>query len=130
VHPHNDHLHVELTSDGAALQTPWFLDGLDGLPPQSAFTGDYYLAGDWDGDGRGNIAVRRGNDVLMDDDFDGTHDLLQSYGTGDGEDEYLVGDWDGDGRDNVAVRRDNQVLMDYDFDGSANFTQGYGRGNE
>jgi hypothetical protein len=40
------------------------------------------LVGDWDGDGRDNIAVRRGNCVLMDVNYDGTHDREQCYGNG------------------------------------------------
>jgi hypothetical protein len=87
-----------------------------------------YLVGDWDGDGRDNLAVRRGNCVSMDTNFDGTADLTQCYGNGDAEDQYLVGDWDGDGRDNLAVRRGNCVIMDTNFDGASELTQCYGNG--
>lgn len=90
---------------------------------------DKYLVGDWNGDGRDNIAVRRGSEILMDVNYDGVHDILQSYGGGDLEDEYLVGDWDGDGRDNVAVRRGNQILMDVNYDGLHDIAQEYGGGN-
>ena len=55
---------------------------------------DQYLVGDWDGDRRSNLAVRRGNKVLMDFNFDGSHDQEQAYGNGNSEDQYLVGDWD------------------------------------
>ncbi|MBC6423355.1 MAG: hypothetical protein GDA43_20000 [Hormoscilla sp. SP5CHS1] len=41
-----------------------------------------YLVGDWDGDGKDNLAVRRGNRVLMDFNFDGDHDRTQTYGNG------------------------------------------------
>jgi len=88
-----------------------------------------YLVGDWDGDRRSNLAVRRGNTVLMDFNFDGSHDREQGYGNGNSEDQYLVGDWDGDGRDNLAVRRGNCVLMDFNFDGSHDREQCYGNGN-
>lgn len=90
---------------------------------------DEYLVGDWDGDGRDNIAVRRGNKILMDTNFDGIHNILQTYGDGNREDEYLVGDWDGDGRDNIAVRRGNQILMDTNFDGRHDILLAYGTGN-
>ena len=90
--------------------------------------GDRYLVGDWDGDGTSNLAVRRGNCVFMDTNFDGAHDILQCYGGGWTEDEYLVGDWDGDGRDNLAVRRGNCVLMDTNFDGVHDIEQCYGGG--
>ena len=90
---------------------------------------DEYLTGDWNGDGRCNVAIRKGNKILMDYNFDGVADFTQLYGAGNAEDEYLVGDWDGDGRDNIAVRRNNSILMDYNFDGSHDFLQGYGAGN-
>ncbi|WP_155893916.1 hypothetical protein, partial [Cystobacter fuscus] len=41
-----------------------------------------YLVGDWNGDGLDNLAVRRGNCVYMDFNFDGVHDRLQCYGNG------------------------------------------------
>ena len=66
---------------------------------------DEYLVGDWDGDGRDNIAVRRGNTIIMDFNYDGLGDLVQHYGEGGKEQQYLAGDWDGDGRANIAVRR-------------------------
>ena len=92
---------------------------------------DTYLIGDWDGDGRDNVALRTGNKIQMDFNFDGiVDDFVQSYGKGNEEDEYLVGDWDGDGRDNIAVRSGNKILMDYNFDGRHDFVQSYGKGNE
>lgn len=42
-----------------------------------------------------NIAVRRGNQILMDYNFDGSADKTFSFGNGSSENEYLVGDWDG-----------------------------------
>jgi len=41
-----------------------------------------YLVGDWDGDGKDNIAVRRRDKIYMDYNYDGQHDKLQSYGWG------------------------------------------------
>jgi hypothetical protein len=98
-------------------------------PPQPSQKEDQYLVGDWDGDGKDNIAVRRGNKILMDFNYDGSHDREQSYGNGNGEDQYLVGDWDGDGKDNIAVRRGNKILMDLNYDGSHDREQSYGGGN-
>lgn len=89
---------------------------------------DEYLVGDWDGDGRDNIAVRRHNQIIMDFNFDGISDFSFFYGLGD-QDEYLVGDWNGDGRDNIAVRRSNHIIMDYNFDGIADSSFFYGLGN-
>ncbi len=90
---------------------------------------DQYLAGDWDGDKKSNLAVRRGNQILMDLNFAGLHEMAQSYGNGSGENQYLAGDWDGDGRDNIAVRRGNQILMDTNFDGLHDIAQNYGNGS-
>ncbi|QRN94395.1 S8 family serine peptidase [Archangium violaceum] len=89
---------------------------------------DQYLVGDWNGDGRSNLATRRASSVLMDFNFDGTVDLNQGYGDGAGEDQYLAGDWNGDGRSNVAVRRGHCVHMDTNFDGTPELTQCYGNG--
>jgi hypothetical protein len=88
-----------------------------------------YLTGDWDGDGRDNLAIRRGNHIFMDTNFDGKHDVEQVYGRGDSEDQYLVGDWDHDGRDNIAVRRGNIIYMDTDFDSDHDKKLAFGNGN-
>ena len=104
--------------------------GLTGPQPVSAVSPeDEYLVGDWDGDGKANIAVRRGNTIYMDTNFDGKHEKVQTYGNGNSEDEYLVGDWDGDGKDNIAVRRGNVIYMDTNFDGKQDIVQAYGNGN-
>jgi len=106
------------------------MDSQTGLVQSTQTKEDEYLVGDWDGDGRDNIAVRRGNLILMDTNFDGIHDIEQTFGRGNDEDQYLVGDWDGDGRDNIAVRRDNRILMDTNFDGIHDIEQTFGRGSE
>ena len=74
------------------------------------------------------VAVRRGNQILMNANHDTTHDYTQTYGSGAGEDEYLSGDFDGDGLDNIAVRRGNMILMDANYDGSHDILQIYGTG--
>jgi hypothetical protein len=89
---------------------------------------DQYLVGDWDGDGKKNLAVRVGACVFMDTNFDGVHDRQQCYGNGNSQ-QYLVGDWDGDGRDNLAVRSGNCVMMDFNFDGVHDRMQCYGNGD-
>jgi len=43
------------------------------------------MVGDWDGDGRDNIAVRRGNDILMEFTGDDVEDFVQKYGGGTDE---------------------------------------------
>ncbi|WP_323394279.1 zinc-dependent metalloprotease [Myxococcus guangdongensis] len=99
------------------------LTALKALYPPNA-----YLVGDWEDDGRSNLATRVGNCVSMDTNFDGVTDSTQCYGDGASEDQYLAGDWDGDGRSNLAVRRGNCVHMDTNFDGAVDLTQCYGNG--
>jgi hypothetical protein len=82
-----------------------------------------------DGDGKDNIAVRIGNKITMDYNFDGQGDKTFSFGNGSSEDQYLVGDWDGDGKDNIALRRGNQIIMDYNFDGQGDKTFSFGNGS-
>jgi hypothetical protein len=147
-HPHNNHLHIELTWNAAFRVTDWYADpdatvpdgtepdetepddgddGDDGDTGQDP-VGDIYMVGDWDGDGRDNLAVRRDDSVYMDTNFDGLADIVQLFGHGDAEDGYLVGDWDTQGRDHLAVRRGDTVLMDTDGGGNAELQQQYGDG--
>jgi len=107
------------------MQTP----GYQPLAGPEGVVEDEYLVGDWDGDGCDNIAVRRGNIILMDTDFDGQHDIRYQYGTGQGEDQYLVGDWDADDVDEIAVRRGNDLLIDEDSDGAHDRVIRFGTGN-
>ena len=98
--------------------------------PDSASNEDEYLVGDWDGDGRDDIAVRRRNEIWFDYDEDGRADKKISFGRANDVDEYLVGDWDGDGTDEIAVRHGNQILMDTDSQGGFHEERiYYGNGN-
>lgn len=45
-----------------------------------------YKVGDWNGDGRDNVAVRRGSQILMDTNFDALADIAQVFGNGNSED--------------------------------------------
>ncbi len=90
---------------------------------------DEYLVGDWNGDGKDNIAVRRGNQILMDFGNGVNSEKTVGYGKGNQEDAYLVGDWNGDGKNNIAVRRGNQILMDFGNGVNSEKTQSYGTGN-
>lgn len=67
-------------------------------------TRDVALTGDWDGDGKDSLGLRRQNfyffrNALTSGPAEGT----VQYGTS--TDQVLVGDWDGDGKDTLAVRR-------------------------
>ncbi len=65
---------------------------------------DEVLIGDWDGDGRDTIAVRKGNEFhVSNSQRGGNPDSVFTYGRPG--DVILVGDWDGDGQDTFAVRR-------------------------
>jgi hypothetical protein len=62
------------------------------------------LVGDWDGDSRDTLAVRRGNAYFLANSFrSGSADRELTYGRA--TDEVFVGDWDGDGVDTLGVRR-------------------------
>ncbi|MFM7428003.1 MAG: M15 family metallopeptidase [Elainella sp.] len=95
----------------------------------SATAEDEYLVGDWNGDGKDDLAVRRGSTILKDINGDGRHDLEQVFGLGNAENQYLVGDWNGDGKDDLAVRRGSTILMDINGDGRHDLQQTFGRGN-
>ena len=65
---------------------------------------DEVLIGDWNGDGRDSITVRRGREFHVNNQpTGGPAESVFVYGR-DG-DVVLVGDWDGDGKDTLAVRR-------------------------
>ncbi len=104
--------------------------GGEALAPEELYQEDEYLVGDWDGDGTDELAVRRGNEIIIDYDSDGAADRGIFYGLGNEEDQYLVGDWDGDGTDELAVRRGIQILIDDDSDGTADRELFYGTGTE
>ncbi|MBD8063638.1 N-acetylmuramoyl-L-alanine amidase [Oceanitalea stevensii] len=64
---------------------------------------DEVLVGDWDGDGKDTLALRRGSTYLVYDAHPGQRFRTVRYGRPD--DVVLVGDWNGDGKDTFAVRR-------------------------
>ncbi|PYF96298.1 hypothetical protein SAMN05216184_12118 [Georgenia satyanarayanai] len=65
---------------------------------------DELLVGDWDGDGRDTLAIRRDNTFYVSNSLTGgTADRTFKYGRRG--DVILVGDWNGDGKDTFAVRR-------------------------
>ena len=62
------------------------------------------LVGDWDGDGRDTLAVRRGTTFFVSNSIkSGPADIEFDYGRLD--DVVLVGDWNGDRSDTFCVRR-------------------------
>ncbi|MBW3093177.1 glycoside hydrolase family 25 protein [Bifidobacterium sp. 82T10] len=92
--------------------------------------GDLALAGDWDGDGKDSVAVRRSNEYLVRNSLSsGKPDVRIRYGRGD--DTVLVGDWDGDGKDTFAVRRGNAYYFKNSVtSGEADVVIRYGRADD
>ena len=86
---------------------------------------------DWDGDGRTDLGIRRGNCFGIDTNLDGELDVRDyCFGGGDTEDAYLAGRWTEDHHDSVAVRRGNTLLVDADRDGNADLTRSFGDGGD
>src|SRR5690625_1956828 len=91
---------------------------------------DEVFIGDWDGDGRDTIAVRRGNQFhVTNSQRGGDADVVFHYGRSG--DVILVGDWDGDGRDSFAVRRGANYHINNSLrGGNADTVVTYGRGDD
>jgi hypothetical protein len=70
-------------------------------------SGDLPIVGDWDGDCRSDVGVRRGISWLFKDH--GQRDWGNSLQAGDIP---LVGDWNGDGRDDLGIRRGSTWILD------------------
>ena len=65
---------------------------------------DVVLIGDWNGDAKDTLGVRRGSQYyLTNGTTGGTADITFAYGKSD--DVVLVGDWNGDAKDTLGVRR-------------------------
>ena len=84
---------------------------------------DEVLVGDWDGDGKDTLCVRRGSEYYF------SNDLTSSKGTqvsiGSGSETALAGDWDGDGADTICLNSGN-VFTVYDASGTAGDSYTYG----
>ena len=72
---------------------------------------DQYLVGDWDGDGKDQLAVRRSNLILFQACERGRCPKQEYFGTPD-DHEYVAGDWDGDGKDQLAVIRSSLAFFE------------------
>ena len=68
---------------------------------------DVEIVGDWDGDGKDTVSLRRGNTFAVNNVSAPTASPKFDAAYGIPGDEYYVGDWDGDGKDSLAVRRGN-----------------------
>ena len=91
---------------------------------------DTEIVGDWDGDGKDSLAIRRGNVFHVSNRVGATTaDYAIAYGKPG--DVVLVGDWDGDGRDTFAVRRGNEYhIRNTMSSGPADRVVPYGRADD
>jgi hypothetical protein len=82
--------------------------------------GDIPIAGDWNGDGRDEIGVKRGLSWYLDDNGNGdwngcTSDRCYTFGLAG--DIPIAGDWNGDGFDEIGVKRGNTWYLDFNGNG-------------
>lgn len=88
---------------------------------------DEIIVGDWDGDGKDTLGIRRGNSFYLHNSLrGGTADHEFSFGRlGD---DVVVGDWNGDGKDTLGVRRGTTFYLNDSFrGGNAEHQFNYGR---
>ncbi|WP_054952656.1 ExeM/NucH family extracellular endonuclease [Flaviflexus massiliensis] len=89
--------------------------------------GDEVLVGDWNGDGKDTLAVRRGNTIFVNNELKGGK-ADTSFNFGRDTDEVLVGDWNGDGKDTFGVRRGHEFFLNNTLKGgNAEISFKYGR---
>ena len=81
-------------------------------------TGDVALVGDWDGDGKDSVAVRRGVVIYHKNALAGGNADDYFY-FGRVDDAPLTGDWDGDGKDTISVRRGGSYFINNKLIGGA-----------
>jgi hypothetical protein len=86
---------------------------------------DVGLSGDWNGDGKDTVGVKRGSIYYLDNNNDGRADISFDYGKW--ADTPIVGDWTGDGKDTIGVKRDSNYYLNNGFDGRADSSVDYGR---
>ncbi len=89
---------------------------------------DVAVAGDWDGDGRDEIALKRGSTYLLNYNNDGSSDDSFSFGRDD--DTPIAGDWDGDGRDEIGLKRGSTYYLNYGRDSDAEVSFSFGQASD
>lgn len=88
--------------------------------------GDDILVGDWDGDGKDTLGIRRGHTFYLHNTLGGSADYVFKFGRAG--DEVLVGDWNGDGFDTLGVRRGKRFFLNDSLQGGvAEHEFSYGR---
>lgn len=128
----NDFLGIDVATFAVRVGNVYTIGGVDGASGTMAFgrAGDEWVTGDWDGDGRATMGLRRGNILYLDNDGSGgLAGATLAFGRAD--DNLLVGDWDGDGKDTFAVQRDNVFYVINDLSGGvAPISFAYGRATD
>jgi hypothetical protein len=82
--------------------------------------GDEPVLGDWNGDGRTQIGVKRGKNWYFDYNSNGRWDGCRRdrcYVFGFAADLPVAGDWNGDGFDEIGVFRSGKWYLDYNGNG-------------
>ncbi|PJM74327.1 hypothetical protein CS006_02740 [Bifidobacterium primatium] len=92
--------------------------------------GDTVFSGDWDGDGKDSLTIRRGNVYYVKDSITGgAADKVVGYGKA--SDTVLAGNWNGRNGDTLAVRRGNVYYIKNSISGgAADKVVGYGRAGD
>ena len=89
---------------------------------------DTEIVGDWDGDGKDTVSLRRGNTFAVNNVSAPTAAPKFTAAYGIPGDEYYVGDWDGDGKDSLAIRRGNVFHVSNKVGATtADYTIAYGK---
>ena len=92
-------------------------------------TSDRVYTGDWNGDGKDSLAVRRGQTYYFSNSLGGSASTVVNYGKS--SDTVLVGDWNGDGKDTLAVRRGQTYYVTNSLSGGkASNVFNYGRAGD
>lgn len=84
---------------------------------------DQYLVDDFNHDGYADVAVRRGNLLIIDTDRDGVSNFAFTFGNGNLERGYYTTNG------GIAVVRGSSIFIDDNFDGLADRSFSYGNGN-
>ncbi|WP_203137790.1 NlpC/P60 family protein [Microbacterium sp. JZ31] len=89
---------------------------------------DRAYVGDWNGDGKDTLAVRRGNKYYLTNTAGSPATKTFTFGLA--RDTALVGDWNGDGKDTLAVRRGNHYFLSNTLGGRSTQNFHFGRAGD
>ncbi|MBS3946382.1 MAG: hypothetical protein KGZ42_12835 [Melioribacter sp.] len=84
---------------------------------------DQYLIDDFNNDSYADIAVRRGNLIIIVTNRDGVSDIAFTYGNGNSERGYYTSNG------SIAIVRNNSIFIDDNLDGITDRSFTFGNGN-